>query len=105
MRRVKIQVFCPKDAAEKVRITIGEAGGGHIGNYDFCISATECRGYFRPLEGAHPAIGEVGKIECVEEIKLEFICDQDDAPRILAALKKAHPYEEVAYDVIPLLNL
>ena len=50
MRRVKIQVFCPKDAAEKVRITIGEAGGGHIGNYDFCISATECRGYFRPLE-------------------------------------------------------
>lgn len=105
MARVKIQVFCPKDAAEKVRLAIGEAGGGKIGKYDHCISASKSIGYFRPLEGAHPAVGEIGTLERVEEIKLEFVCDQSDAPRIIAAMKAAHPYEEVAYDSIPLLEL
>ncbi len=105
MVRVKIQVFCPKDAAETVRAAIADAGGGRIGNYDHCVSEIASKGYFRPLEGAHPAIGTIGTIECVEEVKLEFVCDQDDAPRVIAAVKAAHPYEEVAYDAIPLLDL
>ena len=104
-RHVKVVVFCPKDAADTVRRAITDAGGGRIGNYDSCVSATESTGYFRPLPGAHPAIGQIGRVECVEEVKLEFVCDRADAPRIIVAMKAAHPYEEVAYDVILLCDL
>ncbi len=102
MKRFKIQVTCPTDAVTRVREAIGKAGGGKFGNYDFCCFVTEGIGYFRPLPGAHPAIGTIGEIEAVQESKIEFVCTEPEVEKILEAIRAAHPYEEIAYDIIPL---
>ena len=102
---VKIYVFVPKSHFDQLRLALGEAGIGKMGNYDCCAFATEGKGYFRPLKGANPAIGSVGRIEEVSEIKLEFVCKKSEIDRVLRVVKDNHPYEEVALDVIPLLNL
>lgn len=94
----------PKVDAEKVRLAIGDAGIGKMGNYDHCSFVSEGKGYFRPLEGANPAIGSVGKPEEVEEVKLEFICHKNELGTVFEVLKKVHPYEEIAMDVIPLIG-
>ncbi len=101
--RVKIQVFCPSDAADAVREAIGNAGGGRVGNYEHCVSVTDTIGYFRPLPGAHPAIGRVGTLEKVVEVKIEFVCEEERVETVLEAIRSVHPYEEIAYDIIPLL--
>lgn len=96
-------MFCPRESVNEVRLAIGKAGGGKFKKYDYCCFVTEGTGYFRPLEGAHPAIGTVGEITKVEEIKIECMCDAADIPAILEAVRAVHPYEEIAYDVIPLV--
>lgn len=100
----KIQTYCPKDAADKVRLAIGEAGGGKMGNYSHCVFVTEGKGYFLPLEGAQPAIGHVGKIEQVDEVKIEFICEKENIKKVVEVIKQAHPYEEVPIDIIQLMD-
>jgi len=102
---VKIQTYCPKNVADNVRMAIGEAGGGRIGNYSHCAFVSEGFGYFLPMEGASPAVGRRGKIEKVEEVKIEFVCERGKAKKIIAAIKKAHPYEEVPIDVFQLMEL
>jgi hypothetical protein len=102
---VKIYVFIPKTHADKVRLALGKVEIGKMGNYDHCTFVSEGKGYFRPLDGSNPAIGNIGKIEEVEEIKLEFVCLESEIDKVLGIIKKNHPYEEVALDVIPLLNL
>ncbi len=102
---VKIYVFIPKTHANKVRLALGEAGIGKMGNYDHCAFVSEGKGYFHPLGDANPAIGSVGKIEEVEEIKLEFVCLESEIDKVIEVVKEHHPYEEVALDVIPLLDL
>lgn len=101
---VKIQVYCPREEAEKLRLAIGKSGGGHIGKYSYCAFVTEGRGYFLPLDGSKPAIGKQGEITEVEEVKIEFICQQEKVKEIIEKINKAHPYEEVAYDIFPLLD-
>ncbi|MCX6810526.1 MAG: YqfO family protein [Candidatus Berkelbacteria bacterium] len=101
---VKIYVFIPKNDADKVRLALGKAGIGKMGNYDHCSFVSEGKGYFRPQGGANPAIGSIGNIEEVEEIKLEFVCLKSEIDKVLEVVKKYHPYEEVALDVIPLLD-
>ncbi len=102
---VKIQTFCPKEVADSIRLAIGNAGGGTIGNYSHCMSLTSGYSYFLPMEGANPAIGKVGEIEKVEEIKIEFVCEKDKAKDVIDAIKKVHPYEEVSIDIFQLLDL
>lgn len=102
--KVKIQVYCPENASDKVRLAIGKAGGGKIGNYSYCAFVSEGRGYFLPMDGAKPAIGKIGKIEKVNEVKIEFICEQNKIEDVIKAIKKAHPYEEIPIDIIPLLK-
>jgi len=102
---LKIQVFCPRAEADKIRLVIAEAGGGRMGNYSHCAFVSEGLGYFKPLKGSHPAIGAIGQIEEVEELKIEFICGRDKAKEIIAAIKKVHPYEEPAIDIFELLEL
>lgn len=101
---VKIQVYCPKDAADTVRLAIGKVGGGKIGNYSYCAFLSSGKGYFLPLTGAKPTIGEVGKTEEVEEIKIEFTCTEDKIKDIITAIKSVHPYEEPVIEILPLLN-
>ncbi len=101
---VKIQTYCPKDTADNIRLAIGKAGGGVIGNYTYCAFVTNGYGYFLPMEGSNPAIGKQGEIEKVEEVKIEFVCEQDKVKEVINAIKKAHPYEEVPIDILQLIN-
>ncbi|MCS2608844.1 YqfO family protein [Halomonas dongshanensis] len=95
----KLAFFVPVADAEKVKQAVFDAGGGRIGNYDQCCFQTLGTGQFRPTEGADPHIGHIGTLERVEEYKVEMVCDDDHIHGAVAALKLAHPYEEVAFDV------
>lgn len=112
---LKIVVYVPVTQADKIRQVLAEAGAGHIpltsgqagqvGKYDSCSFSVKGVGRFRPLEGAKPAIGEVGQIEEVEEERIETVVAAEKLEEVLTAVKAAHPYEEPAIDVYPLLNL
>ncbi|MBS4014139.1 MAG: Nif3-like dinuclear metal center hexameric protein [Bacteroidetes bacterium] len=100
----KLVVFCPKDHAEKVRDAIFNAGAGRIGNYDCCSYNIDGKGSFRAVEGANPFVGEVNKLHFEEEVRIETIFPDYIKHEIIKAMLKAHPYEEVAYDIYPLDN-
>ena len=102
---IKLVVFVPESHADLVRDALGKAGAGKIGNYTFCSFSSKGTGRFKPGDGAHPAIGEVGKLEAVPEERIEVVCEQGHLQEIVAAMKAVHPYEEVAFDVYPLLGV
>lgn len=93
-------VYVPRAAADVVAAAMHDAGAGAIGDYDRALFASDGIGQFRPLDGADPAIGTVGEVERVEETRLELIAEPRVRERVRAALLDAHPYEEVAYEVI-----
>ena len=101
---VKIAVYVPVDYAQKMRDVLANNGAGQIGNYDSCSFSVKGTGRFRPLSGANPHIGSVGETEEVPEEKIEVICPIEKKESLLKAIKEAHPYEEPAIDVYPLLN-
>jgi len=101
----KVVTFVPADAADAVAGAMATAGGGAIGNYDTCSFRTRGTGTFRGNARSSPRVGKRGRIEHVEEIRLEMLVDQRNLPAVLAAMHRAHPYEEVAYDVYPLENI
>ena len=100
----KLVVFVPPDALEQVRDALFEAGAGRIGDYDRCSWYTEGTGTFLAREGADPTVGEVGREERVRELRLETIYPDEAHDAVVAALRRAHPYEEPAFDVVPLLE-
>ncbi|MDP2386440.1 MAG: Nif3-like dinuclear metal center hexameric protein [Bacteroidota bacterium] len=93
----KLVTFAPNENAEKVRKALFEAGCGTIGNYDECSFNTEGTGTFRGNDNSSPVIGTKGISETVKETRIEVIFEKHKQSGILAALKQAHPYEEVAY--------
>jgi hypothetical protein len=101
---VKIAVFVPTSHADKVREALNEGGAGCWNKYDNCSFSVKGTGRFRPLEGADPAIGQNGKINEVEEERIESICLSENLEKTLGLVKGVHPYEEPAIDVYPLLN-
>lgn len=101
-RRVKLVTFVPAGHEDEVRDALAQAGAGVIGRYSHCAFTSPGRGSFKPMESANPYIGQVGRVEQVEEVRLEMVVPQADAAKAVAALKRAHPYEEVAYDLYPL---
>ena len=103
-RLVKIVVFTPFSHSDRVRKALADSGAGHIGKYDSCSFSSRGVGRFRPLKGAKPFIGSEDKIEEVEEEKIEVLCLAEDLEPVLKALRMAHPYEEPAIDIYPLLN-
>lgn len=105
MNFVKIVVYVPVTHADIVRKAIGEAGAGVIGNYSHCSFSSKGIGRFKPLEGANPNIGEVGKFEEVEEERIETVCLREKVKEVIKAMKKVHPYEEMAFDIYPLLEV
>jgi hypothetical protein len=102
MKRYKIVMYVPASHADRLREAVGKAGAGKIGNYAFCTFTTSGTGRFTPLEGADPAIGEVGKLEAVPEERIETVCSEDKLQDVLRAIKEVHPYEEPATDVYPI---
>ena len=104
-KNVKIVVFVPESHTDIVREAIGKVGAGKIGNYTYCSFSSKGIGRFKPEEGSHPNIGEVGELESVQEERIEFVCDRNLAKDVILAIKKVHPYEEVALDIYPLEEL
>lgn len=104
INKVKIIVTVPPENTEKVRNAICDEGAGIIGNYTWCSMSTKCIGTFKPNEKANPYIGENGKIEFVEEDKLEVVCPVDKVKNVISKLREVHPYEEPAIDIVPLID-
>lgn len=100
----KLVVYVPRANVEEVRKALFEAGAGAIGDYDECSYNTAGYGTFRPLDGASPAIGEVGKQERVEETKIEVVFPAYLERNIIVSMLSTHPYEEVAYNLVTLDN-
>ena len=98
----KLVVFVPRTHADGLREAIGEAGAGHIGAYSHCSYSSVGIGTFKPGSEAIPFIGESGKQEFVEEIRIETIVPQTILPAVLEAMQQSHPYEEIAYDLYAL---
>lgn len=101
----KIAVFIPEAHLEGVKQAMFDAGGGRIGDYDQCSWQVLGQGQFRPLSGSQPFLGEQGQLERVNEYKLEMVCSDMLINKVLLAMKVAHPYEEVAYEVYSLEDL
>ncbi len=101
----KLVTFCPSSHAAQVRDAIFEAGAGQIGNYDSCSFNATGEGTFRALAGANPFVGESGKLHFEPETRIETIFPSYLENAVISALKKVHPYEEVAFDIYPLTNL
>lgn len=102
---VKLAVYVPLAEAEAVRSAITAAGAGHIGRYSDCTFQVAGQGTFLPEEGTAPFVGEAGRLTRVEEVRIETIFPAEQEGRVVRAMKKAHPYEEPAYDLYPLRNV
>jgi hypothetical protein len=98
-KKYKIVVFVPESHGEMLREAMAKAGAGVIGNYTHCTFTVKGTGRFKPNKGANPAIGEVGKIEEVEEERIETVCSEEKLQPVLQTIRAVHPYEEPAMDV------
>jgi len=105
VKKYKIVVFVPIKHTEEVLTSMGDAGAGVMGEYTNCSFSSRGFGRFVPGEGAKPFIGRSGKLEQVEEDRVEMLCYEDKIELVISAMKTAHPYEEVAYDVYLLEDL
>ena len=101
-KRYKLVVGVPVTDADKIRKLISDLGAGATGNYDSTSFSVRGTGRFRPLKGAKPAIGEIGKLEEVEEERIETIVTEDKLERVVKELRLCHPYEEPVIDVYEL---
>jgi hypothetical protein len=103
-RLVKISTTVPQNDADVVREALGKAGAGAVGNYSYCSFSVTGKGRFKPNQNANPHIGKADILEIVEEEQIEVVCQRDIAKQVIAALRKAHPYEEPIIDIFSLIN-
>jgi dinuclear metal center YbgI/SA1388 family protein len=101
---VKLIVFVPASHLNKVAEAIHNVGGGIIGDYSHCSFRTEGIGTFKGSETTNPKIGNAGRLELVKEVKLEVLVDKWKLSPVINTMNQAHPYEEVAYDILMLQN-
>jgi hypothetical protein len=101
----KLSFFVPQDWLEAVKSALFKVGAGRIGNYDQCCWQVKGQGQFRPLAGSAPAIGDQNALTVLEEWKVELVCEDALIKATVNALKVAHPYEEVAYEVMQLVDV
>ncbi|RMF42052.1 MAG: Nif3-like dinuclear metal center hexameric protein [Deltaproteobacteria bacterium] len=101
---LKLVVYVPEGHQDKVSDALFASGAGHIGKYDSCSFRVEGEGSFRPGAGTNPWTGREGELERVREWRLETVVPRERLDRAVAWMVKAHPYEEVAYDILPMQN-
>ncbi len=101
----QISFYVPVENALAVKNAMFEAGAGKFDNYQHCAWQTLGTGQFEPIADADPAIGELNKLETLEEYKIEMLCAEDSIKQVISAMKSAHPYEQVAYSVIKMENI
>lgn len=102
---LKITFYVPASHLEAVKAAMFAAGAGRIGAYEACAWQVLGQGQFRPLAGSRPFVGSEGRIETVDEYRVEMVCADALGAAAIAALKSAHPYETPAYDVVRVLDL
>ena len=102
---VKLVWFVPEDALDATRDAVFGAGGGTIGDYERCSWYTAGTGTFLARDGASPAVGGVGQEERVAEYRVEVVLPEQSLAAAVEALRNAHPYEEVAFDLYRLDTL
>lgn len=100
----KLSFYCPKSETEKVKKAIFKAGAGNVGNYSECSFTSEGVGSFKPNSDSNPVYGEKNKLELIEEDRIEVLLPSYLESKVVSALIHSHPYEEVAYDIFPILN-
>jgi len=98
----KLVVFVPHPDADRLLDALAAAGAGRLGDYSRCAYLLDGTGTFRPEPGARPAIGSVGRVETVDEVRLEMVLPRRLRPAVVRALLDVHPYEEPAYDLYEL---
>ena len=103
--RYKLVWFVPREALDSTRAAVFAAGAGRIGDYERCSWYTAGTGTFLAGEGADPSIGRVGKEERVSELRVETVVPAESAAQVVEALREAHPYEEVAFELYRLVEL
>ncbi len=101
---LKLVGFVPADDADLVRKALFAAGAGVIGEYEHCSWSVAGQGTFFGREGTDPALGRAGRDESVDELRLEVVFPRGLRRRVTGAYVAAHPYEEPAFDVVPLEN-
>jgi hypothetical protein len=100
----KLCFYVPETHLKAVKSALFEIGAGKIGDYDCCCWQALGQGQFRPLSGSAPFIGQQGKIEVVAEYKVEMVFESALLSEVVTVLKKAHPYEEPAFDIVAVIN-
>lgn len=105
MPMYKLAFYVPESHLEQVKSAVFAAGAGRIGNYDQCCWQVAGLGQFRPLAGSQAFIGEVNQLEQINEYRVEMVCADALIKAAVTALRQAHPYEEPAVDVWPLLEV
>lgn len=104
-RHYKVAVHVPVEATEEVRLAIGGAGGGVIGDYSHCMFTVRGQGRFLGGENSNPATGFKGKIEQPEEDRIEVTVSEAKLRQVIEAIKQVHPYEEPTIDVYQLVDI
>lgn len=100
----KLEIFAPAEAVDEILEALAAAHAGEVGSYDHCSSITQVEGSYRPLEGSHPAVGEVGRLYYGGEVKIEVNCREEYLMEAIQAVREAHPYEEPVINVLALAN-
>ncbi|WP_440206324.1 NGG1p interacting factor NIF3 [Acinetobacter oleivorans] len=102
---LKLIYYVPESHLESTKQAIFSAGAGGIGNYEHCAWQVKGIGQFKPVKGADPYIGELGKLEQVDEWRVETIVIEESAKTVAKALKASHPYEEPAFEFIQIIEI
>ncbi len=102
---IKLVVFVPETHAEQVKQALFDAGAGRQGDYEHCCWQSAGIGQFKPCEGSDPFIGSQGELSQVPELRVEMLVDDDRLNEVVRALRESHPYEEPAFDCLPLLAI
>lgn len=100
----RLSVYVPRNSVQSVTDAMFSAGAGELGNYSECSFRSEGTGTFKPEKGADPYVGEVGERHEEDELKVELVFPVYMKEKVISAMKKAHPYEEVAYGVFQMMN-
>lgn len=101
---LKLVIFAPEDHKENILGALAETTAGIIGNYTCCSFSCPGKGRFKPGDQANPSEGRVGEISAVDELRIETIVGKKEVARVIDHVRKAHPYETMAYDVYPLVS-
>jgi len=100
----KLVVFVPREALDDVRDALFAAGAGRIGDYERCSWYTEGTGTFLGGVGTLPTVGRAGREERASELRLETVYPVEREQEVVEALRRAHPYEEPAFDLYELVT-